>query len=114
MPNKPAALDQVFHALGDPTRRAVLARLCQGPATVSDLAAPFRMALPSFVQHLAVLEKSGLIASAQKGRVRTCHVKKQQLAAAENWISQQRALWERRLDQFDAYVKTLKNTGEKK
>ncbi len=108
MPNKSAALDDVFNALGDPTRRAVLARLCQGPTSVSDLAAPFRMALPSFVQHLGVLEKSGLIYSTKKGRVRTCHVKAQQLSVAESWIATQRSLWEQRLNQFDAYVKTLK------
>ena len=107
MPDKQAHLDDVFHALGDPTRRAVLARLCKGPAAVSDLAAPFRMALPSFVQHLAVLEKSGLITSTKKGRVRTCEVKPQALNAAESWLSAQRALWENRLDRFDAYVKTL-------
>ncbi len=109
MPNRSAVvLDDVFHALGDPTRRAVLARLARGPATVSDLAAPFAMALPSFVQHLAVLEDSGLIASAKKGRVRTCHLKPARLAAAQTWLDQQRVFWERRLDQFDAYVKTLK------
>ncbi len=107
MPNKQPRLDDVFHALSDPTRRAVLARLCQGPAAVSDLAAPFRMALPSFVQHLSVLEKSGLITSTKKGRVRTCEVKPQALDAAETWLSAQRTLWERRFDRLDAYVKTL-------
>jgi DNA-binding transcriptional ArsR family regulator len=107
MTNKSAGLDDVFHALGDPTRRAVLARLCKGPASVTDLAAPFRMALPSFVQHIRVLEKSGLIGSNKKGRVRTCHVKPQALTAAESWISNQRAAWEKRMDQFDAFVKTI-------
>jgi len=109
MPNKSAHLDDMFHALGDATRRAVLARLCRGPASVSDLAAPFRMALPSFVQHLRVLEDSGLITSVKKGRTRTCHVKPQALGAVEGWLSAQRNLWERRLDQLDAYVKTLKS-----
>ncbi len=108
MPNKSASLDQVFHALGDPTRRAVLARLCKGPAAVTDLAAPFRMALPSFVQHLNVLERSGLITSTKKGRVRTCEVKPQTLEAARSWLDAQRTMWERRLDRLDAYVKTLK------
>lgn len=107
MPNKHPRLNDVFHALGDPTRRAVLARLCQGPAAVSELKAPFRMALPSFVQHLSVLEKSGLITSTKKGRVRTCEVRPQALDAAETWLSAQRTLWERRLDRLDAYVKTL-------
>jgi DNA-binding transcriptional ArsR family regulator len=107
MPNYSPAMNDVFQALGDPTRRAVFARLCQGPATVSDLAAPFPMALPSFVQHLRVLEDSGLITSTKKGRVRTCRAKLQPLTALEKWITEQRAMWERRLDQFDVYVKTL-------
>ena len=101
------ALDTVFHALGDPTRRAVIARLCRGPASVSDLAAPFRMALPSFVQHLDVLERSGLITSTKRGRVRTCEVRLEPLNRLERWMAQQRSTWERRMDQFDAYVKTL-------
>jgi DNA-binding transcriptional ArsR family regulator len=107
MTNQLAALDRVFHALGDPTRRAVLARLSQGSASVTDLAAPFPMALPSFVQHLRVLEKSGLIGSTKKGRVRTCHIKSQALSQAESWIATQRCLWEKRLDQFDTFVKTI-------
>jgi DNA-binding transcriptional ArsR family regulator len=106
-------LDDVFQALGDPTRRAVLARLCKGPASVSDLAAPFRMALPSFVQHLRVLEDSGLIYSTKKGRVRTCHAKPQPLKGAESWIAAQRTMWEQRLDRFDAYVTQLYKDKDK-
>ncbi len=109
MPNKAAALDQVFHALGDATRRAVIARLCHsGPASVSDLAAPFDMALPSFVQHLDVLVRSGLISTIKVGRVRTCKVEQKSLDAALSWIDHQRAFWEKRFDQFDAYVSSLK------
>jgi DNA-binding transcriptional ArsR family regulator len=107
MPNYLPAIDTVLQALGDPTRRAVFARLCKSPATVSDLAAPFQMALPSFVQHLRVLEDCGLMTSSKKGRVRTCRARLQPLTALEKWIGDQRSMWERRLDQFDAYVTTL-------
>lgn len=97
-------LDTVFRALADPTRRAVLRRLGKGPAPVSELAQPFDMALPSFMQHLRVLEESGLIRSRKKGRVRTCRLVPQPLQRAERWMIEQRALWERRLDQLDAYL----------
>jgi len=101
-------LDRVFRALGDPTRRAVLSRLCAGPAPVSELARPFAIALPSFTQHLDVLERCGLIRSRKLGRVRTCRLVPQPLKAAERWMAQQRALWERRLDQLDNYLLELK------
>jgi DNA-binding transcriptional ArsR family regulator len=108
MPNQQLHLDRVFRALGDPTRRAVLSRLCTGPAPVSELARSFDMALPSFVQHLDVLEQCGLVRSRKMGRVRTCRLVPQPLRAAERWMAQQRALWERRLDQLDSYLLQLK------
>ena len=108
MPNQSVQLDGVFQALADPTRRAVLARLSRGPAPVSELARPFDMALPSFVQHLDVLEECGLVRSRKEGRVRTYQLIPQPLKAAERWMADQRALWERRLDQLDAYLKEVK------
>src|ERR1700733_2609475 len=99
MPNQ--ELTQVFHALTDPTRRAVLERLTRGPAPVSELAQPFRMALPSFVQHLGVLEECGLVESKKQGRVRTYTLAPLKLQAAEHWLSAQRQIWERRLDALD-------------
>lgn len=103
-----ARLDRVFHALADPTRRAVLARLGDGPAAMTELAQPFAMALPSFAQHLDVLEGCGLVHSRKVGRVRTYRLAPRPLAAAEHWIVRQRAHWERRLDQLDDYLETLK------
>ncbi|HZE98657.1 MAG TPA: metalloregulator ArsR/SmtB family transcription factor [Planctomycetota bacterium] len=102
------ALDRVFQALADPTRRAVVARLHRGPAPVSELAAPFRMALPSFLQHLGVLESSGLVRSRKKGRVRTYRLSPRRMKTAEHWLTRQRALWERRLDQLDDYLRSMK------
>src|SRR5207247_6342110 len=100
--------DRVFRALGDPTRRAVLSRLSAGSAAVSELARSFDMALPSFTQHLDVLEGCGLVRSRKVGRVRTYRLVPQPLKAAERWMAQQRALWERRLDQLDKYLIELK------
>jgi DNA-binding transcriptional ArsR family regulator len=114
MANQIAQLDRVFQALADPTRRAVLERLGQGPAAVSVLAKPFRMALPSFLQHLRVLEDCGLVRSKKAGRVRTFRVVPQPMEAAEGWLTQQRSLRERRLDQFDAYVEGMKDKKEKR
>lgn len=107
MPNQPDSLDRVFYALADPTRRAVMQRLAEGPASVSELAKPFGMALPSFMQHLRVLEDSGLVRSRKEGRVRTCEFQPGRLATAEQWIADQRALWEGRLDRLEAYLKEL-------
>jgi len=104
MANFDASLDGVFHALADPTRRAVLARLGRGPATVKELGKPFRMALPSFMKHLTVLEDSGLIGTQKVGRVRTCRIKPKRLAAAETWIVEQRTLWEERTDRLVQFV----------
>src|SRR5216684_3095987 len=112
MPNEAMQLDRVFRALGDPTRRVVLGRLSRGPAPVSELALPFDMALPSFTQHLAVLEGCGLVRSRKSGRVRTVQLVPQPLQAAERWMVEQRALWERRLDQVDTYLKDLKEREE--
>jgi DNA-binding transcriptional ArsR family regulator len=108
MPNRQIQLDRVFRALGDPTRRAVLRRLGAGSAPVSELARPFGMALPSFTQHLGVLEECGLVRSRKVGRVRTYRLVPQPLKAAERWMAQQRALWERRLDRLDKYLLELK------
>ena len=101
-------LDQVFQALADPTRRAVLARLSTGPTSTSDLARNFRMALPSFTQHLGVLEDCGLVRSKKSGRVRTWELRPEPLRAAEQWIERQRAMWVKRLDQLDHYLVNMK------
>ena len=100
-------IDSIFRALSDPTRRRVLERLSRSPASVSELAAPFDMALPSFVEHLGILEKSGLVRSQKKGRVRTYQLAPRRLRIAEDWLGRQRALWERRLDQLDDYLLKL-------
>lgn len=98
------SLDTVFQALADPGRRAMVERLCRGPATVSDLAKPFAMSLPAVMQHLQVLEASGLIRTEKVGRVRTCTVETKALRTVEKWVSDRRTLWERRLDRLGAYL----------
>lgn len=103
-----AVADDVFLALSNSTRRKVLEQLSAGPATVSELAAPFDMKLPSFVQHLAVLERSRLVKSRKQGRVRTYEIAPERLKVAESWLTERRQLWEARLDRFDRYVKQLK------
>jgi len=107
MVQSPAA-DKVFHALSNPTRRKVLERLSIGPATVSDLAARFDMQLPSFVQHLLVLERSRLVRSKKRGRVRTYEIAPERFKVVEDWLAARRQLWKARLDRFDQYVKQLK------
>lgn len=97
-------LDGLFHALADPTRRAVLGRLGRGPASVGELARPFAMALPSFMKHIRLLEASGWIRTRKDGRVRTCMIEKQAFAAAEAWLCEQRALWAARFDRLDALL----------
>lgn len=114
MPNQIVLLDSVFRALSDPTRRAVLERLSRGPGSVTELARPFHMALPSFVQHLKVLEDSGLVRSKKVGRVRTCQLASQTLLKAELWMADQRTVWEKRLDQMDEYAKKLHAKEKKK
>jgi DNA-binding transcriptional ArsR family regulator len=106
MENYQSSLDAAFHALADPTRRAVLNRLTRGPAPVKELAAPFNMGLPSFMKHLRVLQADGLISSEKIGRVRTCRVNTEKLAAAELWLSEQRALWQAQADRLADYVET--------
>ena len=108
MPKHSASLDRVFQALSNPTRRAVVQRLSAGPAAVSELARPFDMALPSFLQHLEVLEACGLVGSEKAGRVRTYRLTPPPLRAAEGWIGKQRAKWEGRLDQLDEHLHHLK------
>jgi DNA-binding transcriptional ArsR family regulator len=95
-----SAVDQVFHALGDPTRRALVERLSRGPASVSDLAKPLAITLAAVVQHLQVLEHSGIVRSTKVGRVRTCRIEVGGLSVAERWLAARRSLWERRLDRL--------------
>lgn len=102
------AADDVFHALSNPTRRKVLEQLSAGPATVSELAAPFDMQLPSFVQHLSVLEQSRLVRSQKRGRVRTYEIAPERFRVVDDWLAARRRLWEARLDRCDHYVKQLK------
>ncbi|MCW5773018.1 MAG: winged helix-turn-helix transcriptional regulator [Rhodospirillaceae bacterium] len=98
------ALNRVFGALADPTRRAIVERLGRGPASVSELARPLRMSLPAVVQHLALLEESGLVASRKVGRVRTCRLEAKRLDAAQAWLARQRARWEALFDRMDEIV----------
>ena len=112
MPNQAARLNRVFQALADPTRRAVVERLSRGPTATSELARPFRMALPSFLQHLDVLQRCGLVRSRKSGRVRTYELAPKTLKAAEDWMATQRAFWERRLDQLDSFLRDLKEQSE--
>jgi DNA-binding transcriptional ArsR family regulator len=107
-----AALDQLFQALADPTRRAILERLSRGPAAVSDLARPFDMSLPAVVQHLQVLEAAGVVASEKVGRVRTCRIEPAALSQAEQWINARRIEWERKLDRLGAYLDATKPEDE--
>lgn len=109
MLNESHRLDLAFHALADPTRRGMLARLSRGPASVSELALPFAISLPAVMQHLQLLETSGLVRSEKRGRVRTCRIEPKALAGAEGWIAGQRALWEGRLDRLEDYLETMKS-----
>ena len=104
MPNQLPSLDQVFHALADPTRRGMVERLVRGPATVSELSRPLDMSLPAVLQHLQVLEASGLVKSEKAGRVRTCRIEPDALRAAEAWVTGQRTAWETRLDRLGDYL----------
>ncbi|HEY8617364.1 metalloregulator ArsR/SmtB family transcription factor [Phenylobacterium sp.] len=99
-----ADLDGLFQALADPTRRAIVERLSRGPASVSDLARPFRISLPAVVQHLAVLETAGVVRSEKIGRVRTCHLDAAALSRAEQWIHDRRTAWSHRLDRLGDYL----------
>jgi len=95
-----AELNRTFHALADPSRRAMVVRLSRGPASVSELAAPLALSLPAVVQHLDVLQKSGLVRSEKVGRVRTCRLEPAPLRSVEQWIGRHRATWETRLDRL--------------
>lgn len=95
-----AAVDRVFHALGDSTRRAIVEKLSRGPVSVSKLAVPLEISVAAVVQHLQVLEESGLVRTEKVGRVRTCRIETKGLSVVERWIKDRRALWERRLDRL--------------
>jgi DNA-binding transcriptional ArsR family regulator len=104
MPRAAIDIDAVFHALGDPTRRAIVEKLSEGPISVSRLAEPLAITLAAVVQHLQVLEKSGLVHTEKAGRVRTCCIRPAGLSAAERWIRDRRSFWERRLDRLGAFL----------
>ena len=112
MLNESAQLDLAFQALADPTRRGMLARLSRGPASVSELARPLHISLPAVLQHLQMLEASGLVRSQKTGRVRTCRIEPRALSQAESWIAEQRALWEGRLDRLEDYLVEMKTKEE--
>jgi len=101
------SLDPIFHALADPTRRAIIHRLGRGAATVSELAKPFNMALPSFMKHVGVLERSRLIVSRKTGRVRTCELQRKNLLAAQRWFDEQRDHWQDRFSNLDGLLAKL-------
>ena len=104
MLNQTEPLNLVFQALSDPSRRVIVERLCRGPASVSELAEPLDMSLPAVIQHLQVLESSGLVWSEKTGRVRTCRIQRSALQAAEKWLNARRAMWERKLDRLGEYL----------
>jgi len=101
-------LDRTFSALADPTRRAIVSRLCDGPKSVSELSEPFDLALPSLLKHVRVLERSGLVSSEKIGRVRTCKIEPRALHATEVWIHRHIAAWEKRLDRMEAHIERMK------
>ncbi len=101
-------LDMAFSALADPIRRAIVSRLCEGPKSVTELSEPFRIALPSLLKHVRVLEQSGLVSSEKVGRVRTCRIEPHALQETEAWIHQHVAAWEKRLDRLEAHVERMK------
>lgn len=111
MLNKSASLDRTFQALADSNRRAILAALTRAPCSVSQLAQPLAMSLPAVMQHLAVLEESGLIRSEKIGRVRTCRIEPNALSIAEQWITQRRLEWARHFDRLGEYLEKLKKEG---
>lgn len=107
MPNKNLSIENTFSALSDPTRRAVVQALSNGPASVTQLASPFAMALPSFTQHLGVLESAGLIISRREGRTRICSLNPDALRDAEDWLASYRRQWEERFDRFEAHLEKI-------
>jgi DNA-binding transcriptional ArsR family regulator len=108
MANQLVQLNHIFGALSDATRRAIIMRLCEGEASVGELAKPFEMALPSLMKHIGILESSGLVTSEKNGRVRTCSLQTEALATIEVWLAAQREIWEQRLDRLEMYVEKLK------
>lgn len=106
-------LNRIFAALSDPTRRATISRLARGPASVSELAASFEMSMPAFLGHLGKLEQAGLIQTTKEGRVRSCALAEGALDVAQDWLTEQRRLWETRLDQLDDYVANLMKERQK-
>lgn len=100
MPPKKLSVDRVFHALGDATRRAIVEKVSEGPVSVSALAAPLGITLAAVIQHLQVLEESGLVRTEKTGRVRTCSIEPKGLSLMEQWIADRKSLWERRLDRL--------------
>jgi DNA-binding transcriptional ArsR family regulator len=113
MLKREGSIETVFHALGDPARRVIVERLSRGPASVSELAKPLEMTLSGVVQHLAVLEASGLVRSQKIGRVRTCRIEPAALQSAEKWITERRMSWERRLDRLGHYLAEGRNQRDK-
>jgi len=109
MTNYSTDLDRTFSALADPTRRAIVSRLCDGPKSVSELAAPFQLALPSLLKHVRVLEQSGLVSSHKIGRVRTCRIEPQALQATDAWLQHHIAAWDQRLDRLEAHIERMKS-----
>jgi DNA-binding transcriptional ArsR family regulator len=105
-----STLDGVFQAVSDPTRRAVLSRLGTGPASISELAAPFDMALPSFMKHIGQLEKTGLIRTRKTGRVRVCSLERDTFTLIESWLNEQRSIWEGRTDRLEQFVTAPSDT----
>jgi DNA-binding transcriptional ArsR family regulator len=99
-----SSLDNVFHALADPTRRAIVARLCRGKATVGELAEPFEIGLPTLLKHIRVLERGGLVLSEKSGRVRTCSLAPRTLRSAEDWLHAHISTWESRLDRLEVHL----------
>ncbi|HUX73880.1 MAG TPA: metalloregulator ArsR/SmtB family transcription factor [Steroidobacteraceae bacterium] len=112
MLNKAPRLDATFQALADPARRAILERLCKGPASVSELKRPFAISLPAVMQHLSVLEASGLVRSEKVGRVRTCRIEPKALVAADAWIKARRSEWHELLDRLAGYLDELQTPGD--
>jgi len=102
-----AHLDDIFHSLSDATRRAVIAQLAGGPASIGDLAQSHHMALPSFMKHIRVLEESEIVVSRKVGRVRLCELRPQALKEAQGWLEHERRIWETRLDQLDSFIEAL-------
>ncbi|MEO7169617.1 MAG: metalloregulator ArsR/SmtB family transcription factor [Sphingomonas sp.] len=112
MLNQPDSLDLAFNALADRTRRSIVERLSRGEASVSELARPLAMSLPAVMQHIALLESSGLVRSEKIGRVRTCSLDTEALGQAEQWIQQRRVEWDHRLDRLGTYLEALMTKGD--